>query len=363
MLAFFVSIIVERWRTTFSNMGWIENVSPEDGVEIDSTYKPSAGTVGRTLNSIVDFFKEKFMRSSFSMPDKNRWKFDWEFAMIGRMFVPLSSMHFSASESISDRIRRFNSKDEADFRLGDRYELVLRNVDANNSGHYRCVNNHERHLISQMYFLEVSNSKNIVEPTVNVPLQKKEYLYLNLYDKVPCSSTLVPLHLRKKLKEMGNHKIYLESRPCYEECTSEEEIRKSVNSSQDLGDIRTLDYLPGGEFVFGNILPRLLPPVVRRLVLENDPQVLSCQKLIDINAGVHWYSLRNGPIQHSNIHTLYANRAYFDEDTNLVFREFTMADDDEYFLLLFQHILLNTFHMRVVENDQHHQIIEVVRIL
>uniref|UniRef100_A0A8R1ELS5 Bestrophin homolog n=1 Tax=Caenorhabditis japonica TaxID=281687 RepID=A0A8R1ELS5_CAEJA len=58
MLAFFVSIIVERWRTTFSNMGWIENVSPEDGVEIDSTYKPSAGTVGRTLNSIVDFFKE-----------------------------------------------------------------------------------------------------------------------------------------------------------------------------------------------------------------------------------------------------------------------------------------------------------------
>uniref|UniRef100_A0A8R1HM45 Uncharacterized protein n=2 Tax=Caenorhabditis japonica TaxID=281687 RepID=A0A8R1HM45_CAEJA len=33
-------------------------VSPEDGVEIDSTYKPSAGTVGRTLNSIVDFFKE-----------------------------------------------------------------------------------------------------------------------------------------------------------------------------------------------------------------------------------------------------------------------------------------------------------------
>ncbi|CCD74045.1 Ig-like domain-containing protein [Caenorhabditis elegans] len=397
-------------------------VSPEDGVEIDSTYKPSAGSVGRTVNYVVDFFKQKFLRSSFSMPDKNRWKFDWQYAMMGRMFVPLSSMHFDASESISDRIRRFTSKDEAEFKIGDRYELVLKDVDANSTGHYRCINRHGRNVISNMYFLEVSNTKKIiplngslgvetlpaevtlknskfvkenlkvetkagpwskcsycssdrgeqtrtikcyVEPSVRISALNPELRYLGLYDKIPCSSTLLPLDLRTKLKRIGNHQIFLETRPCFEECTGSEEISRIVNSSQDLGDIRTLDYLPGGEFVFGNILPRLLPPVVRRvrLVLENDPQVLSCQKLIDLNAGVHWYSMKFGPVQHTNIHELYKDRAYFDEETNLVFRKFALEDDDEYFCYSSNNILLGTFHMRVVENDQHHQIIEVVRIV
>lgn len=105
---------------------------------------------------------QKFLRSSFSMPDKNRWKFDWQYAMMGRMFVPLSSMHFDASESISDRIRRFTSKDEAEFKIGDRYELVLKDVDANSTGHYRCINRHGRNVISNMYFLEVSNTKKII---------------------------------------------------------------------------------------------------------------------------------------------------------------------------------------------------------
>lgn len=67
-----------------------------------------------------------------------------------------------------------------------------------------------------------------------------------------------------------------------------------------------------------------------QLVLENDPQVLSCQKLIDLNAGVHWYSMKFGPVQHTNIHELYKDRAYFDEETNLVFRKFALEDDDEY---------------------------------
>uniref|UniRef100_A0A1I7T2A3 FTH domain-containing protein n=1 Tax=Caenorhabditis tropicalis TaxID=1561998 RepID=A0A1I7T2A3_9PELO len=223
------------------------------------------------------------------------------------MYVPLSSMHFDASESISDRIRRFTSKDEAEFKLGDRYELVLKNVDGNK-----------------------------FQPTVSVMSQKPEFRYLYLYDKIPCTSTLVPLEFRKKLKKIGNDQIFLQTRPCFEECTGAEELNRIVNKSQDLGDMRTLDYLPGGEFVFGNVLPRLLPPVVRRvqLVLSDDPQVLSCQKLIDLEAGVHWYSLRLGPIQHTNVHELFQGRAYFDEETNLVFRKFTMEDDDEYLFLI-----------------------------
>lgn len=103
------------------------------------------------------------------------------------------------------------------------------------------------------------------QPSVRISALNPELRYLGLYDKIPCSSTLLPLDLRTKLKRIGNHQIFLETRPCFEECTGSEEISRIVNSSQDLGDIRTLDYLPGGEFVFGNILPRLLPPVVRRV--------------------------------------------------------------------------------------------------
>ncbi|CAB3405818.1 unnamed protein product [Caenorhabditis bovis] len=394
-------------------------VSPEDGLEIDSTYKPSAGLVGRMLKNVEDFFKEKFLRSSYSMPDKNRWKFDWEFAMLGRGFVPLSNMHFSASDSITDRILRFVRQDDADFKLGDRYELVLKNVDANNTGFFRCINRHGRNIISNMYFVEVVNHVDIVsisgelnnneipeevqltsqkfeeeklnaEPKASQwsecsycgsdrgeqmrsircyiePMLDHEHLpnnskFVTLFDKIPCTSSLVPLEIRNKIKAAENHVVYVQIKPCFVPCTKKEQIEREINSSEDLGELRTLDYLPAGEFIFGNLLPRLLPPVMRRvqLVTEGDPLILTCQKLIDKDSGVHWYSLNRGPLQFENITETFSGRAYFDAEANLVFDRFAAEDDDEYFCYSSNNILLGTFHIRVVDNDKSQEVVEVI---
>lgn len=53
-----------------------------------------------------------------------------------------------------------------------------------------------------------------------------------------------------------------------------------------------MDYLPKGEFLFGEILPKLLPPIIRRgyLITEGDPLVLTCDVDPSEGVGIHWHS-------------------------------------------------------------------------
>ncbi|CAI5447786.1 unnamed protein product [Caenorhabditis angaria] len=393
-------------------------VSPEDGIEIDSTYKPSSGIVGRNLNAAIDFFKKVLMKSShIIIDDKDQWKYDWEFAKTSQEtgFRTLSSMHFSISAAISDRIKRFQSKDESEFKLGDRYELVLKNVNGGSNGFYRCKNSHRRNIISNMYYLEVINKKTIdilssnsssnsismksgkIENEIEYEIGKSlwnecsmcssihgeklrihqcfikipskpadiqnKYPIFELFDKIPCTSTLVPLNLRKQLRNLGLNKIYIEVEKCLKTCPNlESELAQVTQKSQLGGEFRVLDYVPAGEFVFGDILPRLLPPVIRRvqIVLENDPLVISCQN--EEHSGIYWISMKKGLLKIANVSKIYEGRAYFDEKVNLIFDQFSMDDEDEFFCYSSTNILLGTFHMRVIENDKNQQIIEIVQI-
>ncbi|CAD6196715.1 unnamed protein product [Caenorhabditis auriculariae] len=396
-------------------------VSPEDGIEIETTYKPSAGAIGRMASSAVDFFKERLLKSTFSMPDKDRWKFDWEFAPIGKRFSQLSSMHRTSAEKVSDKINRFLNREDAKFGLGDRYELLLKSVTANQTGYFRCANRHLRNVVSNTYFLEVITKKKfnhiegelgsnailkdvdltsgefgdlklkyetkasewsscsycsqetgeetrniqcLLKPSVPPNLLPSEASWILLFGVVPCSSSLVPIELRKHLKSLGNDVVHIEHRPCWEDCKTQAAVGREVKSPDELGEFRVMDYLPAGEYLFGELLPRILPPVARKviLVVEGDSLVMTCQRIYDVSHGVHWFSMKRGLLQQSNLKETYSDRAYFDDDWRLIFDAVTMQDDDQYYCYSSQNVLLSTFHVRVMENDKSRELVELMRM-
>ncbi|KAK6041357.1 hypothetical protein COOONC_21138 [Cooperia oncophora] len=139
-------------------------VSPENAVEIESTYKPSAGTIGRAFIAAIDFFKEKILRATSKVRDVNKWKYDWQRALMGQEWRPLTKMHETGMrvEKIADKVKRFLARDNARIRVGDRYELRITAVDRNMTGYYRCVNKHGKNrVVSAMYYLDVISRANI----------------------------------------------------------------------------------------------------------------------------------------------------------------------------------------------------------
>uniref|UniRef100_A0A0K0DR53 Ig-like domain-containing protein n=1 Tax=Angiostrongylus cantonensis TaxID=6313 RepID=A0A0K0DR53_ANGCA len=132
----------------------VSSVSPENAVEIESTYKPSAGTIGRAFIKAIDFFKERIFRLNNKVRDADMWKYDWQHATVGQDWRPLTKMHESGfrAEKIADKVKRFLARDSAKVRVGDRYELRLTAVDRNHSGYYRCVNKHGRRVVSMITF-------------------------------------------------------------------------------------------------------------------------------------------------------------------------------------------------------------------
>ncbi|KAK5968854.1 Ig domain-containing protein [Trichostrongylus colubriformis] len=251
-------------------------LSPENAVEIESTYKPSAGTIGRVFITAIDFFKEKILRATGKVRDVNKWKYDWQRAIMGQDWRPLTKMHETGMrvEKIADKVKRFLARDSARLRVGDRYELRITAVDRNMTGYYRCVNKHGKNrVVSAMYYLDVISRANIrmikskldaIPPAVTLSKQEiggkliakpvvspwsecskcgKEVgeqarsiqcmiepdgrltglpvdsRWIYLFGTVPCYSTLVPLQQRRQFASSPN---FVQYRPCWvrDLCTS-----------------------------------------------------------------------------------------------------------------------------------------------
>ncbi|KAK6021312.1 hypothetical protein OSTOST_13015, partial [Ostertagia ostertagi] len=129
-------------------------VSPENAVEIESTYKPSAGTIGRAFIAAIDFFKE-MSTSGSTIGNGPSW---------AKTGAHSTKMHEAGMrvEKIADKVKRFLARDSARIRVGDRYELRITAVDRNLTGYYRCVNKHGKNrVVSSMYYLDVVSRANI----------------------------------------------------------------------------------------------------------------------------------------------------------------------------------------------------------
>ncbi|WKY07921.1 hypothetical protein Q1695_007427 [Nippostrongylus brasiliensis] len=360
-------------------------VSPENAVEIESTYKPSAGTIGRAFIKAMDFFKERILRSTNKVRDVNLWKYDWQRALMGHDWRPLTKMHEKGMrmEKIADKVKRFLARDSAQIRVGDRYELRISNVDRNMTGYYRCVNKHGKNrVVSSMYYLDVISRINIKmispwsecskcgeevgEQTRSIKCAIKaigwlnflpeESTWLQLFGTVPCYSTLVPLDLRRQFASSTN---FIQYRPCWRQCTSQEYMDRNLTSVDELGEVRLLDYIPKGEFLFGEILPRLLAPVVRKnyLITEGDPVVFTCEMPVDDPTGVQWFSRKMGPIQFKTIEKQFKNRFAFDEEFRLYVSRVELSDSDEYYCYTAEKTLMGVHYLRVMENDRTREIV------
>ncbi|KIH61463.1 hypothetical protein ANCDUO_08268 [Ancylostoma duodenale] len=101
---------IRRREEVLSEANYVQvgSVSPENAVEIESTYKPSAGTIGRAVMKAVDFFKERLLRVTSRVKDPNLWKYDWQRAIMGQDWRPLTKMHETGMrvEKIADKVKR-----------------------------------------------------------------------------------------------------------------------------------------------------------------------------------------------------------------------------------------------------------------
>uniref|UniRef100_A0A0K0DK74 Ig-like domain-containing protein n=1 Tax=Angiostrongylus cantonensis TaxID=6313 RepID=A0A0K0DK74_ANGCA len=80
-------------------------------------------------------------------------------------------------------------------------------------------------------------------------------------------------------------------------------VDRNLSSVDELGEVRVLDYIPKGEFLFGEILPRIPAPVVRKnyLITEANPVVFTCQMPVDEAGGVQWFSKKKGAINYRTV--------------------------------------------------------------
>ncbi|VDO53387.1 unnamed protein product [Haemonchus placei] len=363
-----------------------DSVSPENAIEIESTYKPSAGSIGRAFIAAFDFFKEKILRSTNKIRDVNKWKYDWQRAIMGQDWRLLTKMH----ETVSywDFRFRFLARDNARIRVGDRYELRITNVDRNITGYYRCVNKHGRNrVVSAMYYLDVISRANIkmvrkflkvelrqlvtyskrlsvfqltffvqVSPwsecskcgeeigeqarRIQCMIEVRSVLpscstglagYAILFPQINCFPSILPLNLAFFLKRA---------------CTTQVAVDRNLTSVDELGETRVLDYIPKGEFLFGEILPRLLAPVVRRnylvrLLFQTTKSIFRCWWLL---------ILLGGP--GSNFLCKLQGRFLFDEFSRLYITKLEMEDSDEYFCYTSEKVLMGVHYLRVLENDR-----------
>ncbi|KAK5967708.1 Ig domain-containing protein, partial [Trichostrongylus colubriformis] len=137
-------------------------------------------------------------------------------------------------------------------------------------------------------------------------------------------------------------------------CTTQLAIDRNLTSTDELGEVRVLDYIPKGEFLFGEILPRLFAPVVRRnyLVTEGDPVIFTCELPVDEPTGVQWFSKKKGAILFRTIQKQFQGRFLFDELSRLYITKLELEDSDEYFCYTAEKVLMGVHYLRVMENDR-----------
>ncbi|VDM81750.1 unnamed protein product [Strongylus vulgaris] len=164
---------------------------------------------------------------------------------------------------------------------------------------------------------------------VPLPQLPAESSWIQLFGTVPCYSTLVPLDVRYEFASVTD---YVQYRPCWRRCATKTAKDRNLTSVDELGERRVLDYIPKGEFLFGEILPRLMAPVVRRgyLITEGDPLVLSCEMPVDEPGGIQWFSKKKGAIQFRSVIKQFKGRFLFDEMSRLYISKVELDDSDEY---------------------------------
>ncbi|XGW26358.1 hypothetical protein V3C99_007181 [Haemonchus contortus] len=331
-------------------------VSPENAIEIESTYKPSAGSIGRAFIAAFDFFKEKILRSTNKIRDVNKWKYDWQRAIMGQDWRLLTKMHETGIrvEKIADKVKRFLARDNARIRVGDRYELRITNVDRNITGYYRCVNKHGKNrVVSAMYYLDVISRANIK-------------MIKSKLDEIPSAVTLKEEILSGKLKAKPVVSPWGECSKCGEEIG--EQARSIQCMIEPDGPISHLPPASTWIHLFGTVpcYSTLVPLEQRRQfassttfvqyrpcwATEGDPVIFTCELPVDDPTGVQWFSKKKGAIQFKTIEKQFKGRFLFDEFSRLYITKLEMEDSDEYFCYTSEKVLMGVHYLRVLENDR-----------
>ncbi|GMR47376.1 hypothetical protein PMAYCL1PPCAC_17571, partial [Pristionchus mayeri] len=135
-------------------------ISPEDALEIESVWKPSASIISkRSKKKMVDSLRNFVFRDVEKPPEESNWKFEWEYQSPGeKNWLPLTKNHKKRTllaKTLSIIMAFADRNNPHKVSVGDRYELIMGNVSLRGPGLYRCVNKYDKlSLVASLYYIE-----------------------------------------------------------------------------------------------------------------------------------------------------------------------------------------------------------------
>ncbi|CAJ0568554.1 unnamed protein product, partial [Mesorhabditis spiculigera] len=397
---------------------------PEDELFIRQVCKPGKSHGEKIFHNFLTHIRTFVLGANTNL---NQWKNDWFFLANGDHMWTEITQNFKMkgiSELLNNKFfkKAFGLASRAKYHQGDGYELRIDNASRTDIGFYKCARTPGMSEIAtsgnieSLTFLDVyTNRESKIQDFLdkeNITKTKEEiameaefdgvrtfakatpwsrcnrcgavigemvrtvechvmpvtlsnlssgWEHLRLFHSVPCASSLVPLRHRK---EIGRHPILYQFRSCHIHCDSKEHATRVFRSRDQFGKASYVERIPGGEFIFGELLPRLHRQVVREIVepFNGDQLVLPCKFDNDL-MGYYWAGNYSGPLTARVLPQKKNDRIFIDGDFNLVFKEVLYEDEDEYICVDGNGELVAFYHLNIRKTQFELEMIKISQMV
>ncbi|CAJ0572462.1 unnamed protein product, partial [Mesorhabditis spiculigera] len=397
---------------------------PEDELFIRQVFKPGKSHGEKIFHNFLTHIRTFVLGANTNL---NQWKNDWFFLANGDHMWTEITQNFKMkgiSELLNNKFfkKAFGLASRAKYHQGDGYELRIDNASRTDIGFYKCARTPGMSEIAtsgnieSLTFLDVyTNRESKIQDFLdkeNITKTKEEiameaefdgvrtfakatpwsrcnrcgavigemvrtvechvmpvtlsnlssgWEHLRLFNSVPCASSLVPLRHRK---EIGRHPILYQFRSCHIHCDSKEHATRVFRSRDQFGKASYVERIPGGEFIFGELLPRLHRQVVREIVepFNGDQLVLPCKFDNDL-MGYYWAGNYSGPLTARVLPQKKNDRIFIDGDFNLVFKEVLYEDEDEYICVDGNGELVAFYHLNIRKTQFELEMIKISQMV
>ncbi|CAJ0931331.1 unnamed protein product, partial [Mesorhabditis belari] len=382
---------------------------PEDELFVREVFKADKSKSEQFFGNFLSHAKTLLL--GHQGPNLDRWKNEWFFLFVGKQqWTQLTNNYPSPNIGIHIEPKKLvkiilGLGSGVKYGQGSAYQLRISNVSREDIGYYKCARSGRVSIdgtagnIENMYFLDIfvdreekvqdfldknvtktpeekamerdfSEVKTIAKATPwsrcnkcgnkigeavrtvechfipSVPLDDlpPRWKHLRLFRSIPCSSTLVPIE--------------------YIECESEEHAARIFRARDQFGKSSLLETIPGGEYVFGELLPRLKSPVHRQImnVYNGDEVILPCKFEQDYK-GYFWMANYAGDLTTRVLPEKKQNRAFIDGAFNLVFKSITHEDQDEYRCVDENGHLVAVYYVNIGKTEKEIEILKVSQML
>uniref|UniRef100_A0AC35TRH5 Ig-like domain-containing protein n=1 Tax=Rhabditophanes sp. KR3021 TaxID=114890 RepID=A0AC35TRH5_9BILA len=369
-----------------------ECLTPEEREHTEDAWKPNGNTLMRKISKIK-YGVMKMLKSEEDIEaDKihdERWNYQWHVIRPGnkqKRWLDLYKAPRSKGsyKSAVQYVKSFFAEDKK-FRIGDNFQIEIKNLQSENLGFYRCLNTKDPTApAGNFYFVDLINiqpvefinfneskvlldalkqdfpeekvqrygrvsqwskcdicdnehsvQRKVVEcyirpmPGVTLADMAKSFNFsiLELFGEVPCSSTLIPPFFRGHRKPFTK---YLIVKRCRLKCEDHHEqiVEEKIYGNDEAGNRILIDTLPADEYSVQHRLPQLKPEVQREAISRTEGAFL----ILDCGFGEYgmYWKKETVLLTDGILFDTYKGRTYVNERFQLLF-EYTIMDDGGFY--------------------------------